>query len=145
MRVPTPNALARLKDVAVHDTFQLRDPESERMGVAVGAVLAGPGFQYEEVWVHLLGDTLRCDAVARPSDSLDDQKALALIDRARAVVGEIALASPAFASLLASGATQFGIVDDCGTSWIPIVELVDGQLVWTQRHAAPASGDAARA
>ena len=113
------------------------------MGVAVGAVLAGPGFQYEDVWVHLLGDALRCDAVVRPSDSLDDCRALALIDRARCVLHELALASPALASLLASGPTQLGIVDDCGTRWVPIVELMDGQLVWTRHHVARFNGDAA--
>jgi len=106
------------------------------MNIAVGALLEGPGFQYDGVWIHRRGGTLYCDAVVRPSDSIDDTEAVALIDRAQTVLQGIAVASPIFASLRAASATRFGVVDDCATSWRTVVELVDGQLVWARRQAA---------
>lgn len=123
----------------MNDTFQLRDPKSEHMGIAIGAVLEGPGFQHDGVWIHRRGDTLHCDAVVRPSDSIDDTEAAALIGRAQAVLHGIAAVSPVFASLLAASTTRFGVVDDCATSWRTIVELTDGRLVWARRHAAHGS------
>ena len=117
----------------VRNTFQLRDPQSQHMGVAVGAVLEGPGFQYDGVWIHLRGNTLHCDAVLRPSESVGDADAFALINRTQEVVRAVASVSPVFASLLASTTTRFGVVDDCATHWRSIVELVNSQLVWARR------------
>lgn len=120
----------------MHDTFQLCDPRSAHMNIALGALLEGPGFQYGGVWFHRRGSVLHCDAVIRPSDSIDDSDAVALIDRAQGVLQEVAVASSVFARLSAASTMRFGVVDDCATSWRSVVELVDGGLVWAQQRAA---------
>lgn len=117
------------------NTFQLRNPESERMGVAIGAVLEGPGFQYDGVWVHFEGERLRCDAIASPTQSLDDDRATQLIERASSVLDALMLSSGQFSALVGSQPVRFGVVEDYGTGWIPVVELGDAGLEWTRRRS----------
>lgn len=129
----------------MHDTFQLRDPRSAHMNIALGALLEGPGFQYDGVWFHRRGSALHCDAVIRPSDPIDDGDAAALINRAQGVLQEVAAASPVFARLSAAGTARFGVVDDCATSWRSVVELMDGGLVWVRQRGAGRLGNRKKA
>lgn len=111
--------------------FDLQEALSPRLEIAVEQMVSGSGFLYEGVWFHRQGDVLRCDAVSPwHSAGLHDAEARSLLSSAAGVLQSLCAVSPVFADAIGSLTPWFGVVDDLDTSWAPIVELVDGQLVW---------------
>lgn len=112
------------------DTFQLDDPDSPRMDIAVAALLEGPGFAYESVWVHFVESDLCCDALSTLNHVRDTQTALALIRRAQSVLSYLEASSIALA-VVREHQPRFFVVDDYSNGWVRIAELVDGDIRWS--------------
>ena len=120
--------------------FELSNPASPRMDIAVEQLRDGMGFSFDGVWFHREGSALRCDAVSPwAGPGLDDPEAFALIQNARATLDRLASASPSFASAVVGLEPHFAIIDDADTGWMPIVELTDQRLDW--KFYRPSSAD----
>jgi hypothetical protein len=116
----------------VRGRFDLQDPDSPRMEVALDLLSEGAGFYYRGVWFHREDARLRCDAAVAYGGGigLSEAKALRAVDQARETLAELKSRSQEFAAAVASLSPQFAVIDDYEIGWVPIVELVDGKLEW---------------
>jgi hypothetical protein len=116
------------------DTFQLVDPGSPRMDIAVAALLDGPGFAYEGVWIHIVEGDLCCDALSTPTYQRETDSALALMRRAQSVLSYLDDSSVELAAIVSEHEPRFFLVDDYSNGWVRLAELVDGEVQWAGSH-----------
>ena len=110
--------------------FELHDPESPRMSVAVAALDDGIGFAYEGIWFHRDGATLHCDVVSGRIHTADSSEALSLMLRAQDVLQSLREVSPEFSTATRCLEPRFGVnIDDTMGSY-PVAKLVDGRVEW---------------
>lgn len=111
--------------------FDLHDPTSSRMDIAVEKLAAGSGFAYENVWFRREGDELWCSAISPwHGPGLSEPEALQLIEGAREALDFLVANSHLFSAAAAGLRSRFMIIRDDELSWDVVAELIDDRLVW---------------
>ena len=123
--------------------FELRDPASPRMDIAVQLMSDGTTFHFKGIAFTRDRHILRCHALSPwgPGTGLHEPQARELLDVSRAVLDELKNASHQFSSAVSDLTPQFGIdsYDDWDGYW-PIVTEAGGKLEW-HRFQPSASAD----
>ena len=116
----------------VKDVIHIDEPFSVRFDLALDQLENGPGFEYQNVWIHKENGVLSCEVVSPTSArSLTEAAASALIEHARSLFDTLRASSNRFDSLTQNLKVRFCVIEDYGTGTALVVELVASELVWS--------------
>ena len=111
--------------------FELYDPESSRMGLAVEQFVDGSGFTWEGVWFRREGERLVC-AVISPwhGPGLTEVQAQDLLAGAHDALAHLLSVSAPLTAVVNGLERRFLIIRDDETSWDVVAEQYDDRLEW---------------
>jgi hypothetical protein len=115
----------------VRGLFDLHDPASPRLDIALRLLSEGYGFGFLGVVFRKQAREIWCEAVSPwHGPGLHEADALRLIESARDAFARLVAAAPYFAAVADTLEPHFAIIQDDEISSAIVAEMVGGQLKW---------------